>query len=56
MISPAVFALAEKHGFAAENSCCTVRNPAARREGWENKCSMCGSGSGSAAARGGLPC
>lgn len=35
-------ALAKNHGFAAENSCCPVRNPAAR--GWENKCSMCGSG------------
>ena len=54
MISPAVFALAENHGFAAENSCCPVRNPAAR--GWGNECSMSGLGSGSAAPRGGLPC
>ena len=31
---------AENHGFAAENSCCPMRNPAAR--GWENKCSTSG--------------
>src|SRR5690348_1438112 len=34
--------LAKSHGFAAENSCCLLRNPAAR--GWENKCRMSGSG------------